>query len=153
MWTRRSLLASGTVISALCLVTRRVGAQAATPATPAMPGMPADMMTAQACIESCWNSHVMCLQTERYCLERGGMHVAPAHLELLADCAEMCEKTANSLLRGSSRHAAICIACADLCDACAQECEAFKGDARMSTCAKTCRACAVHCRGMSKMSI
>ena len=34
-------------------------------------------------------------RTERYCLEKGGMHVMPVHLTLLADCAEMCQKTAN----------------------------------------------------------
>jgi len=59
-------------------------------------------MTAQARIDSCWQSHVMYLETERYCLERGGTHVMPKHLALLANCAEMCQKTANSLLRRSS---------------------------------------------------
>jgi hypothetical protein len=95
----------------------------------------------------------MCLVTERYCLEKGGMHVMPKHLALLADCAEMCQKTANSLLRRSSQHAAVCIACAQVCDACAQECEAFKDDERMAVCARTCRECANHCREMSKQSI
>jgi len=57
-------------------------------------------MTAQACIGSCWQSHVMSLGTERYWLEKGGTHVMPKHLALLADCAEMCQRTANSLLGG-----------------------------------------------------
>ena len=159
MWDRRQLLASLTMISALAVSIRQVSAQPAgttAPSTPVMPGMPGmapGTMTPQACIESCWRSHVMCLETERYCLEKGGMHVLPVHLTLLADCAEMCEKTANSLLRRSSQHAAVCIACAQLCDACAQDCEAFKDDERMLLCARTCRECANHCREMSKLPI
>ena len=153
MWDRRQLLASLAMISATVLTIGRVSAQSRDAAPPSMPGMVPGTMTAQACIESCWRSHVMCVETERYCLEKGGMHVMPAHLALLADCAEMCEKTANSLLRRSSRHAAVCIACAQLCDACAEECEAFKDDERMLLCARTCRECANHCREMSKLAI
>ena len=152
MLDRRQLLATFTIICAVDVAARHVSAQP-TGTTPSMPGMPSGMMTAQACIESCWRSHVMCLETARYCLEKGGAHVQPSHMELLADCAEMCEKTANSLLRRSSKHAAVCIACAELCDACAQECEAFKDDERMLLCARTCRDCAKHCRDMSKLPI
>lgn len=93
-------------------------------------------MTAQACAESCWRRHVTCLETERYCLDKGAMHVAAAHLALMTDYAKMCVKTADSMLRHSSQHAALCIACARLCDACAQECEAFKNDQRMLVCAR-----------------
>jgi hypothetical protein len=120
---------------------------------PSMPGMPPGTMTAESCVESCWQSHVMCLQTERYCIESGGMHITPAHLALLADCAEMCGKTADTLIRRSPQHAAVCIACAQLCDACAGDCEAFKGDARMLACARTCHGCAGHCREMAKLAI
>ena len=153
MWDRRHLIASLTIIAAGAGSARNVAAQPAGGRMPSMPGMPTGAMTPQTCIESCSRSHVMCLETERYCLETGGPHAAPAHLALLADCAEMCEKTANSLLRRSSQHAAICIACAQLCDACAQECETFKGDERMLLCARTCRDCASHCREMSKTAI
>jgi hypothetical protein len=81
------------------------------------------------------------------------MHVAPAHLALLLDCAEMCQTTANSLLRRSPQHAALCIACAQICDACAQSCEAIGNDEQMQRCAKTCRDCAQSCRDMSKQAI
>lgn len=152
MWDRRRLLASLTVISAIAASTRPVGAQP-TGKMPSMPGMAPGAMTAQVCIESCWRSHVMCLETERYCLEKGGAHVMPKHLALLADCAEMCQKTANSLLRRSSEHGIVCTACAQLCDACAEACEAMKDDERMLLCARTCRDCAKHCREMSKLPI
>jgi hypothetical protein len=152
MWDRRRLLATLAMVSAVGVSIRHVSAQP-TGTMQSMPGMASGVMTAQACIESCWRSHVMCMETERYCLEKSGVHVMPAHMALLADCAEMCEKTANSLLRRSSKHAAVCIACAELCDTCAQECEAFKDDERMLLCARTCRDCAKHCRDMSKLSI
>ena len=153
MWDRRQILASLTMISASAISIRRLGAQPASGTMPSMPGMSPATMTPRTCIESCWRSHVMCLETERYCLETGGTHAMPAHLALLADCAEMCEKTANSLLRRSSQHAVICNACAQLCDACAQACEAFKSDERMLLAARSCRDCAMHCREMSKMPI
>ncbi len=152
MWDRRQLLASLAMISATA-ASRCARAQSPDSRMLPMPGMPPGTMTAQSCIESCWQSHVMCLQTERYCMESGGLHVMPAHLASLADCAEMCEKTANALLRRSPQHAAVCIACAQLCDACAGDCEAFKEDVRMMDCAKTCRGCAGHCREMSRLAI
>ena len=153
MWNRRQLIAALTAASATAVVGRRVAAQATASPPASMPGMAAGSMTPEACIDSCWRSHVMCLETEHYCIMKGGLHVASTHLALLSDCAEMCEKTANSLLRRSSLHAAVCIACAQMCDACAKECEAFNGDERMSLCARTCRECAVHCRDMSKMTL
>ena len=152
MLNRRRLLSSLAMIPAFAASVRHASAQPTSSATP-MAGMATGTMSLQTCVESCWRSHVMCLETERYCLEKGGMHVMPVHLTLLADCAEMCQKTANSLLRRSPQHAAVCIACAHLCDACAQECEAMKEDERMVLCARTCRDCANHCREMSKLPI
>ena len=152
MWDRRRLLALIAMLPA-AVVSHAAQAQAPGSAMPSMPGMPPGMMTPESCIESCWQSHVMCLQTERYCIESSGMHIMPAHLALLADCAEMCGKTADTLIRRSPQHAAVCIACAQLCDACAGDCEAFKDDARMLACARSCRGCAEHCREMAKMPI
>ena len=153
MLNRRRLLSSLAMIPAFAASVRYVSAQPTSSAAPPMAGMATGTMSLQTCVDSCWRSHVMCLETERYCLEKGGMHVMPVHLTLLADCAEMCQKTANSLLRRSPQHAAVCIACAYFCDACAQECEAMKEDERMVLCARTCRDCANHCREMSKLSI
>jgi hypothetical protein len=147
MIRRRQLLATLSIISAIDLAAAHVSAQPGT-----KPSMPV-MMTAQTCIESCWRSHIMCLETFHYCIEKGAAHVKPLHMALLADCAEMCETTANSLLRRSPKHAAVCIACAEICDACAQECESIKIDDRLLLCAQTCRDCAMHCRAMSKLPV
>ena len=153
MWDRRQLLASLALISATAAASSRAGAQSPGTAARSMPGMGAGTMTAQLCIESCWRCHVTCLQTEAYCLEKGGDHVMAAHIALMADCAALCVRTADSMLMRSSQHAAVCIACAQLCDGCAQECEAFKNDASMLACARICRECAGHCREMSKLPI
>lgn len=118
-----------------------------------MPGMANSDMTAKECIESCWQCHVVCLETQLYCLDKGGAHASTPHISLMTDCAEMCVTTANAMLRRSSRHAAVCVACAEICDACAQACEALAGDATMIACARSCRECAGHCREMSKRNI
>lgn len=110
-------------------------------------------MTAQDCIDSCLKSHASCIAAARYCTEVGGRHAAPNHLALLLDCAEICQATANSLMRRSPQHGTICNACAALCDACAKDCDSFKGDALLQRCAAICRECAGHCRMMSTISI
>ncbi|WP_245291122.1 four-helix bundle copper-binding protein [Methylobacterium aquaticum] len=118
-----------------------------------MPGMSGKAMTLQECVESCLKSHAMCLDTGRYCMEQQGSHVSAAHLALLLDCAEMCQTTANSLLRHSPQHAAVCEVCARLCEACATDCDKFTSDAQMQRCAQTCRNCASSCRDMAKIRI
>jgi hypothetical protein len=71
MWDRRQVLASLTMISAISLPIRRVGTQPAN----TMPSMSGMVMTPQDCIESCWRSHAMCLETERL-LPRDGRYSA-----------------------------------------------------------------------------
>jgi hypothetical protein len=34
--------------------------------------------------------HVICVQTIQYAVQQGGPHVAPDHLRLLEDCAQIC---------------------------------------------------------------
>ena len=60
-------------------------------------------MTPRDCVLACVRSHAMCLEAARYCTEQTNGHIAPSHVALLQDCAEMCQLTANSLLRRSSR--------------------------------------------------
>lgn len=129
----------------------RALAQVSGPMT--MPGMAGGAMTVQSCIDSCWRSHVMCLETARYSLEKGGITATPSFQGLLADCAEICLTTANALIRRSSQHATFCKACADVCDACAAQCENVAGDQRLDVCARSCRECAAHCRAMADMAI
>lgn len=151
MLDRRKLLGSSTVLAAATIVAGPVSAQG--PDHSAMPGMIPSAMTRESCIEVCLKSHRMCLETAKYCTEKGGGHVAAVHMALLLDCAEMCQTTANSLLRFSPQHGVICGACAQLCEACAKDCESFAGDDWMTRCAATCRECAQDCRGMINMKL
>jgi len=121
--------------------------------TPQSGGISMAGMTAQDCIDSCLKSHASCMATARHCTEVGGRHATANHLALLMDCAELCQATANSLMRRSPQHGIVCNACAALCDACAQDCESFKDDVVMQRCAAVCRECAGHCRMMSTQTI
>ena len=102
-----------------------------------------------ACIEVCLDCHKACLQTIPYCLQRGGMHAEPNHIRLMADCAEMCQTSANFMLRGSDLHHHTCGACAEVCERCAADCDRMSDDLRMAACAEECRRCAESCRAMA----
>jgi hypothetical protein len=110
-------------------------------------------MTAEECIDSCLKSHASCLTTSQHCLQLGGAHARASHLALLLDCAELCQTTANSLLRRSPQHGVICDACATVCEACARDCDTFRNDPVMAECARICRECAGHCRMMTTVKI
>jgi hypothetical protein len=103
----------------------------------------------QACISHCQGCHAVCLVTAQACLEMGSQHAAAGHIRLLLDCAEICQTSANFMLRGSPLHVFTCGACAEACERCAEACATFWGDAMMHTCAETCQACAESCRKMS----
>ena len=103
----------------------------------------------QECIDNCSNCHAACLETVVYRLQKGGDHAAESHVRLLLDCAEICQTSANFMLRNSPLHAITCAACAEICERCAVECEKFKGDMQMEACARMCRTCAASCREMA----
>ena len=102
------------------------------------------------CIENCQNCHEVCLETISHCLEMGGEHAKPNHIKLLQDCVQICQTSADFMIRGSEYHAQICGACADVCEACADECESMAdGNDFMQRCADACRKCAESCRQMA----
>jgi hypothetical protein len=82
------------------------------------------------------------LRLERLCLEVGGEHPAPDHIRLLQDCAEICQTSANFMLRVSDFHGSTC-------EVCAEDCERFTDDEMMQQCAQSCRSCAESCREMA----
>lgn len=106
----------------------------------------------QRCIEECLRCHSSCLQMIQHCLELGGEHAGADHIRTLADCAEICQTSANFMLRGSPYHTDTCDVCSDICRACEQECRRFKDDKMMSDCADQCRRCADSCERMAKMA-
>src|SRR3954465_7738287 len=101
------------------------------------------------CIEICTDCHKACVETIPYCLQQGGPHAHPNHIRVMMDCAEICQTSANFMLRGSDLHVYTCGACAEGCDRCAADCEEMADDSRMAACAEMCRRCAASCREMS----
>ncbi len=103
----------------------------------------------QRCITDCLNCNSICLETLTYCLQKGGKHGDAAHIRLLLDCGEICQTSANFMLRNSHLHGRICGVCAEVCDRCAISCDQFGDDAQMKACADACRRCAQSCRRMA----
>ena len=106
----------------------------------------------QQCIENCLTCHRSCLETVTHCLAKGGRHAEAAHIRLLLDCVEICQTSANFMLRGSLFHALTCGVCAELCQRCADDCARFSDDQIMAQCAQICRRCAESCRHMATMT-
>jgi hypothetical protein len=105
----------------------------------------------QQCIQNCLDCHRICMETVAHCLQMGGKHADAAHITTLLDCAEICQTSANFMLRGSAFHARTCAVCADVCTRCAEECEQMDGE-QMQACAAACRRCAESCQRMATMA-
>jgi hypothetical protein len=104
----------------------------------------------QQCIDECMRCHATCIRTASHCLELGGKHAEPAHIRLLLDCAQICQTSADFMLRGSERHQLTCRLCAEICRACADECERMAGkDEMIAACAAECRRCQQSCERMA----
>jgi hypothetical protein len=113
-------------------------------ATPRREGM-------DECIRNCTECHRVCLETVDHCLKLGGDHAGVDHIGLLLDCAELCQTSANFMIRDSVMHRRVCGVCADLCDRCAADCERMGADdAQLKASAEVCRRCAESCRQMAK---
>jgi hypothetical protein len=103
----------------------------------------------QHCIEECLNCHAVCTMTAQYCLSEGEEYADVNLVGVLLDCAEICQTSANFMLRGSPHHVITCAACAELCRACEEACRSISGDERMTHCAEICAACAESCERMA----
>lgn len=103
------------------------------------------------CVDNCVECHKVCLETFSYSLATGGRHSEADHVRLLLDCAEMCQTTANFMLRHSAAYGALCEACAAVCQACADDCTAMSAsNEQMRACAQICRRCAESCRAINR---
>ena len=102
------------------------------------------------CIQECSGCHATCLEMIGHCLHLGGPHADPHHVRLLQDCAQICQTSADFMLRGSDLHGHVCRGCAEVCRKCAGDCERLAGDdAPMKACAQTCHRCAASCQTMA----
>ena len=103
----------------------------------------------QRCIDNCTACHGVCVETIAHCLQKGGKHAEASHVRLLEDCAEICQTSADFMLRGSDLHGRTCAACAEVCARCADDCARFGDDQQMKRCADLCRRCTDSCRAMA----
>ncbi|MTJ49635.1 four-helix bundle copper-binding protein [Dolichospermum sp. UHCC 0259] len=104
----------------------------------------------QQCIQNCLDCHSICLNTvTTYCVDQGSMHTESDHIRIMLDCAEICQISANFMLRNSNFHVRSCAICAEICDRCADNCNRFGDDFQMKACADMCRCCAESCRQMA----
>ena len=107
----------------------------------------------QQCIQNCLDCHSNCLSTLSYCMKQGGHHAESAHIALMLDCAEICQTSANFMLRNSALHMRTCNVCAEICDMCAMDCQRFADSAEMQACAEVCHRCAESCRQMAMTTV
>ena len=147
MLDRRSVIGSGAALAGMALTTS-AAAEIKTPGGSAM-----GAMTFDACIDKCIASHRQCLETATYAIGQDRATDSVRRIAILLDCAELCQATANSMLRKSSQHALLCETCARLCENCAEACLSKASDAVMRSCAATCRDCARACRDMASMKM
>lgn len=105
------------------------------------------------CTDHCLECHRSCLETVQYCLAEGGRHAEAGPLQLLQNCASLCETSAQFMIASSPLHTDVCAANAEVCRTCAEECETFSGDLKMEQCAEVCRRCAESCERMSQRKV
>lgn len=103
----------------------------------------------QHCIQECLECHRICLETFSYCAEQGGDYADPDQFRVLLDCSQICQTSADFMIRSSQLHSLICETCAEVCTQCQEECEMIEGDPQMKACAEACRRCAESCQQMA----
>jgi hypothetical protein len=143
MERRELLMASAGLVAAAAM---------ASPAVAQRGRMQGMAMPMTDCIDHCLASHRICLETAAYATKQGGALAATSLVAMLTDCAELCQATANSMLRKSALHTILCRACAEACERCSQECLRHSDDPQMARCSSTCKTCAASCREMSAMA-
>ena len=102
----------------------------------------------QKCIDDCLSCSSVCTETLHHCLMMGGKHAEVAHVTIMLDCAEICQTSANFMLRQSAAHVETCGTCAAICRACEESCRQLDGDF-MKRCADECASCAESCESMA----
>ena len=105
-----------------------------------------------ACIRACLACAQLCTETVTHCLLRGGAHAEANHIATLLSCAEICQVSANAMLRGSHTHLSTCRACSEICKACAASCDTITDDEVLKRCADECRKCCESTAAMSRVT-
>jgi hypothetical protein len=101
------------------------------------------------CLKDSLDCYQSCTETTMRCLSMGGKHAEPEHINLLMDCARICNTNADFMQRNSTYYPQTCGITADICDECGDNCDRFDEDF-MKECASVCRRCAESCREMAR---
>lgn len=102
-------------------------------------------------IQRALECHCACSEAINHCLERGGRLASkPLPLSLI-DCAQICQLTADLLLRGSPLRHLMTSICVKACERCAQQCDRLEDDDVLQQCAAACRRCAEACLGIDEV--
>jgi len=72
----------------------------------------------------------VCTETITHFLQMGGDHAEPNHIRLMLGCAEICQTSANFMLRVSDLHNRTW-GCAEVSERCAEDCQRFGDDQMM----------------------
>ena len=102
----------------------------------------------QQCLKDSLDCYQSCTETIMQCLPLGGKYAKVGHINLLMDCANICNTNATFILRKSTYYPQTCGICADICDECGDNCDQFEDDF-LKECAQVCRHCAESCREMA----
>ncbi|MBU7584721.1 MAG: four-helix bundle copper-binding protein [Nostoc sp. TH1S01] len=103
----------------------------------------------EATKETCIECHTICIDTLKYCKNKGGRYIDMTMMSMMRDCAEMCMMCVNMINDGSEFMGNACSLCAEMCDRTAMVCDQMSEDPTMRLCAAICRQCAEYCKAMA----
>lgn len=90
----------------------------------------------------------VCEQMTNLLLCKKDVHCRTTQLQLLRDCADICETTMKFIARNSPYSRALAQFCAQVCEVCGNECLKFP-DPESQMCARVCLQCAEECRAFA----
>jgi hypothetical protein len=113
---------------------------------PARAQLSPEQQKANKAVVACLGTKNVCLQTQRYCLTKGGKLVDPTFINQLQDCAAVCDLTANAVLRESALKSDLAKLCNQTCQTTVKACEQFKDDPQVQMCTQYAQASAQSCQ-------
>ena len=99
------------------------------------------------CVQDCLDCQNIGLETISYCLGMSDTYPVRSIL----DCIEICQVTADLIMRGSKLRDELCKVCIEACEKCELFCNQFDSDFQMKACGQACRNCVDSCKEILKM--
>lgn len=105
------------------------------------------------CVRDCLECSCTCGEMIGYCLERGVPYADQDFVQLLMDCAEICQLNTNLLIRGSHRYLITSRACAEICKQCVDMCDQLIADEKLRRCKNILSRCVDSCQRLSDVPL